>query len=119
MNAASIAPGGDVQQNVVKNAVTNVVTVTGNEVGSRKGKQDNQAPEARLHTPSTPAEKLNSTITRHRKLPAGLAGAVKSVSDRISSSVSKVTDRVKGGRAETGKASRRAETAKPASGTSK
>ena len=39
---------------------------------------------------------------RHRKLSGPLAGAVKSVSDRISSSVSKVTDGLKGGRAETG-----------------
>ena len=142
MNAASIAPGGDVQQNVVKNVVT------GNEVGSPNGQQDIQAgvatapeapsttarvsdtgsqavaPEAGLHTSSTPVEKPNSTTTtstnvtsddrkvepgqsggRHRKPPAGLAGAVRSVSDRISSSVSKVTDGLKGGRAETGKAS--------------
>ena len=50
MNAASIASGGDVQQNVVKNVVT------GNEVGSPNGQQDIQAgvttaPEA----PSTAA----------------------------------------------------------------
>ena len=119
MNAASIASGGDVKQNVVKNVVT------GNEVGSPNGQQDIQggvttAPEAPstaarvsetgsqtvvpdaglgLRKPSTPVEKPNSTTTtstnvtsddskaepgqsgrRHRKPPAGLAGAVKSVS---------------------------------------
>ena len=119
MNAASIASGGDVQQNVVKNVVT------GNEVGSPNGQQDIQAgvttapeapstaarvsetgsqtvvPEAGLglRKPSTPVEKPNSTTTtstnvtsddskaepgqsgrRHRKPPAGLAGAVTSVS---------------------------------------
>ena len=58
---------------------------------------------------------------RHRKPPAGLAGAVKSVSDRISSSVSKVADGLKGGRAETSKASTgEAETGKASTdGTSK
>lgn len=129
MNAASIASGGDVEQNVVKNVVT------GNEMGFPNGQQDIQAPDAGLHKPSTPVEKPNSTTTastnvtsdtstnvtsddnkvgpgqsgpRHRKPPAGLAGAVKSVksvSDRISSSVSKVADGLKGGRAETSKAS--------------
>ena len=160
MNAASIASGGDVQQNVIQNVVT------GNEVGSPNGQQDIQAgvttapevpstaarvsetgsqtvvPEAglRLHKPSTPVEKPNSTTTtstnvtsddskvepgqsrpRHRKPPAGLAGAVRSMSDRISSSVSKVADGLKGGRAETSKASTgEAETGKASTdGTSK
>ena len=51
MNAASIASGGDVRQNVVENVVKNVVT--GNEVGFPNGQQDIQAPDAGLHTPST------------------------------------------------------------------
>ena len=79
-------------------------------------------PEAgqRLRTPSTSVEKPNSTTTtstnvpsagnkvepgqaggRHRKPPTGLAGVVKSVSDRVSSSISKVTDGLKGGGAKT------------------
>ena len=134
INAASIAPGGDVQQNVVKNVVN------GNEVGSANGQEDIKAPKTGLHTPSTPVEKPNSTTTtstnvtsddnkvepgqsrpRHRKPPAGLAGAVQSVSDRISSSVSKVADGLRGGRAETSKASTgEAETGKASTdGTSK
>ena len=93
-------------------------------MGFLNGQQDIQAPDAGLHKPSAPVEKPNSTTTtstdvtrdgnevepgqsggRHRKPTGGLAGAVKSVSDRISSSVSKVTDGLKGGRAQTGKAS--------------
>ena len=112
MNASSIASGGDVQQNVVENVVKNVVknVVTGNEVGFPNGQQDIQAPEA-----------PGQSGRRHRKPPAGLAGAVKSVSDRISSSVSKVADGLKGGRAETSKASTGgAETGKASTdGTSK
>ena len=139
MNAASIAPGGDVQQNVVKNVVT------GNDVASTNAKQDGLVagtatevssnasgvletvsktvnPEAGrgLNIPNIAVKKTKPSTNvvrdgnevepgqsggRHRKPTGGLAGAVKSVSDRISSSVSKVTDGLKGGRAETGKAS--------------
>ena len=65
INAASIAPGGDVQQNVVKNVVN------GNEVGSANGQEDIKAPKTGLHTPSTPVEKPNSTTTTSTNVTSG------------------------------------------------
>ena len=78
----------------------------------------------RLHTPSAPVDKTNATTTTStnvtsdgNKVEPGqvggngttsrgrAAGAVKSVSDRISSAVSKTIDGLKGGGAKTGKAS--------------
>ena len=121
MNAAAITPDGDVKQNVV----TGNDVVPGNEVGPSNGQQDTQAgaaasmaPEADkgLRWPRKLVEKQDSTTTtstdltsddkkaapgqaggRHRKPPSGLAGAVKSVSDRLSSSVSKVSGGLKSG----------------------
>jgi hypothetical protein len=82
------------------------------------------APEARqgLHKPSTPVEKPEPTITTSTIMTNGnkvepgqvadkgttsrerLSGAVKSVSDRISSAISKATEGLKGGGTNTGEA---------------
>ena len=107
------------KQNVVPGTATEVpfnAAAVLDPVSKKVDPEGGQGPD----TPNAAVENLKPTTTastnmtsngkkvepgqaggRHRKPPTGLAGPVKSVNDRISSSISKVTNGLKGGDAKT------------------